>query len=90
MPIDPGMQAARQAQAFQEGVNRRVFADQAAAADRRRRRRGGRSSGSGLLVLLLVIGAVVLAAKYPDQAHDVVDRTRPLVDRVLGTIDAPR
>ncbi|MEU0940213.1 MULTISPECIES: hypothetical protein [unclassified Embleya] len=85
MPIDPGMQAARQAQAFRQDVDRRAFREQMFAADRRRRR-GGRS-GNGVLLLLLVLGAVFLAAKYPDQAHDLVDRSRPLLDRVLGSLD---
>ncbi|MYS87350.1 hypothetical protein [Embleya scabrispora] len=85
MPIDPGMQAAQQAQAFQHDTNRRVFREQVSAYDRRRR--GGRSGAGGVFTLLLVIGALVLAAKYPDQAHDLVDRARPLLDRVLGSID---
>ncbi|MET7299602.1 hypothetical protein [Embleya sp. NPDC005575] len=86
MPIDPGMRAARQAQAFRNDVNRRVLREQVSAYDRWRRR-GGRSGAGGVFMLLLVIGAVVLAAKYPDQAHDLVDRARPVLDLALGSID---
>ncbi|MFI6581004.1 hypothetical protein [Embleya sp. NPDC050493] len=86
MPIDSGMQAARQARAFRNDVDRRVFREQMSAADQRRRR-SGRSGVGGVLLLPVVICAVILAAKYPDQANDLVDRARPVLDLVLGPLD---
>ncbi|WP_439679820.1 hypothetical protein [Embleya sp. MST-111070] len=49
-------------------------------------RRVGRAARQGLLLLLLVVVAAGLAALYPDQAHQAFDRSRPLLDLMLGPL----
>ncbi|OPC78861.1 hypothetical protein B4N89_32535 [Embleya scabrispora] len=49
-------------------------------------RRLGRAARQGLLLLLLVVVAAGLAAVYPDQAHLAFDRSRPVLDLMLGPL----
>ncbi|GCD94599.1 hypothetical protein [Embleya hyalina] len=49
-------------------------------------RRLGAAARQGLLLLLLVVVAAGLAAVYPDQAHQAFDRSRPVLDLMLGSL----
>ncbi|MFE3202103.1 hypothetical protein [Embleya sp. NPDC059237] len=49
-------------------------------------RRVGRAARQGLLLLLLVVVAACLAAVYPDQAQQAFDRSRPVLDLMLGPL----
>lgn len=49
-------------------------------------RRVGRAARQGLLLLLLVVVAAGLAAVYPDQAWQAFDRSRPVLDPMLGPL----
>ncbi|MFE5330074.1 hypothetical protein ACFRCG_27165 [Embleya sp. NPDC056575] len=49
-------------------------------------RRVGRAARRGLLLLLLVVVAAGLVAVYPDQAWQAFDRSRPVLDPMLGPL----